>query len=642
MRRSPWPGLDGRQFRSGLAVVLVIVTLLVVLTAMPVGVSADQRSDRLVTVEPAMGQQQLAGASPVGSDASRSPASAAGEGGVAGSASNFASGSGVPAAASRQMRSSVVASRSASDAPSLSPALDSALATDTVSLFGFVCDDPEGADRVVYSRNPAMEDPTDSCRPARSGEMTIVVTDPADLSVRYDSVQTGPDGYANAVVPVGRPFVLAITGGEEPVTRRNMSPVYRLNERADLREPLSVRVFQVAGGEVSGTPVASDQTGTPTGSGTPGNTATSQSIMIQGLICVSETRAGIYDYLPGADPPDLDQDQCRRATVDEMEFLLLDNENPSRLYDDQTTGIDGTVVANAPIDRSFFVTEFGDDPGIETGLPGGSAAITIPADPAGRQPVVLTVVRNVAPGALDLPAGTMMLSTVVCPPPAGPESLTVLGPAATILIRPEKAPTGTPQPGSGDGCEEATGEYRIAPYGDEAVDPVEVSDGAADGALIVPLPATLTLDGTRVFDAYRITETSTGQTATFDIQEGAYTSLRIVLVDRPATPVADDETVTDPDAATPEPGPSGADDGPSELPGTPGATGGQATGGPDPTVPATAPATATLDETGSGGMSTSPVRLLWAALAALAIGIFLAGAWVLRRPGHRWRRRAGS
>lgn len=626
----------------GRLLVLVSVTLLVWLAAMPLAVSAGERIAHMVEGEPALGQQQLAGASPIGPDADRPSASLPVDttGGVpVGAADSVA-----PAAASRPEQPVGVATRSASASalasitPSPSPSPASALATDTVSLFGFVCEDSRGANRIVYSRNPAMEDPADSCRTARSGEVTIVVTDPANLNVRHDSVQTGPDGYANAVVPVGRPFVLVTTGGGDLVTRQNISPVYRLNTRPDLREPISVRVFQVSGGEVGGTPAASDPTETPTGNSPPGAAVASQLIMIQGMICVSESRAGIYDYLSGAEQAALSQDQCRRATVDEMEFLLLDNDNPSQLYDDQSTGIDGIAVANAPIDRPFFVTEFNDDPGIETGLPGGSAAITIPADPAGRQPVVLTVVRNVAPGALDLPAGTMMLSTVVCPSTAESESLTVLGPASSILIRPDGAPPGTPQPGSGDGCEEATGQYRIAPYGDEVVDPVEVSDGAGDGALIVPLPATLTLDGTRVFDAYRITETSTGQTATFDIQEGAYTSLRVVLVDRTATPVADDKTPTNPDAATPAPGPAGADDAPSELPGTPGAAGGQATGQPDLTVPATAPVTATPDETGSGGMSTSPVRLLWAALAALAIGIFLAGAWVLRRPGHRWRR----
>ena len=471
------------------------------------------------------------------------------------------------------------------------------------------------------------------------------MTDPADPTVRYDRVQTGPDGYANAVVPVGRPFVLALAADGEPVTRSEMSPVYRLNARPDRREPISVRVFQLTGAGANGTPRASDPNGS--GDGTPGaGSDDRQPITIIGLICVSESRAGIYDYLQGADQPALDEGPCRRATIDELEFLLLDNDNASTLYDDAMTGIDGAAIANAPAGRPFFVTEFSDDPGVETGLPGGSPAITIPRDRDARQPVVLTVVRNVAPGALDLPAGTMMVSTVVCPSAAGAESLTVLGPAPTILIRPEGASPATPQPGSAPGCGEATGRYEIAPYGDDTVPPIVVGDEADDGALIVPLPATLAVDGTRVFDPYRISETSTGQTATFDIQEGAWTSLRVVLVDRPATPVpADDATATGSEAGTPEPGPGASGDVPQPVPGTPAVLGVPGTGdaaASSAATAATAAATAAPDENGAGGLPTSPVRLLWAALTVLAIGVFLAGAWVLRRPGHRWQRRAGS
>jgi len=556
-----------------------------------------------------------------------SPAPATGGGGVA------SAHSGRPAASSSP-------SVSPSPSPSAPPA--PALATDTVSLFGFVCADPGGGDRVVYSRNPALADPAGHCRTARSGELSIVVTDPADPTVRYDRVQTGPDGYANAVVPVGRPFVLVLATGNEPVTHTGMSPVYRLNARPDLREPISVRIFQLTGGDANGTPAASDPT--RSGAGTPGaGSADRQPITIIGMICVLETRAGIYDYLPGADQPALDEEQCRRATIDELEFLLLDNDNASTLYDDAMTGIDGAAIANAPVGRPFFVTEFSDDPGVETGLPGGSAAITIPWDVGAHQPVVLTVVRNVAPGALDLPAGTLMLSTVVCPPAAGAGSLTVLGPAPTILIRPAGASPAVPQPGGDPDCEEATGRYEVAPYGDDTVPPIEVGDEADDGALIVPLPATLAVDGTRVFDPYWITETSTGQTATFDIREGAWTSLRVVLVDRPATPVAtDDPTATVSDAGTPESQPGASGDAAGSLPGTPAAPDGAGQGDPSATSAATAAAAAAPDENESAGLSYSPVRLLWAALAVLAIGIFLVGAWVLRRPGHRWRRRAGS
>ncbi len=627
MRRSPRPGVRGRQLTLGTA--LLVASMVIWAIVMPAIAYGGALTGTLTGAPWAVAPVAARGA-PV---SSRPPGGSEAIPFIAGTP-----GSGTGATPAHSGRPGASSSPAVSPSPSAPPA--PALATDTVSLFGFVCADPGGADRVVYSRNPAMADPADGCRTARSGELSIIVTDPADPTVRYDRVQTGPDGYANAVVPVGRPFVFALGREGEPVTRAEMSPVYRLNARPDRREPISVRIFQLSGPGANGTPTASDPNGSD--AGTPGaGTADSQPITIIGMICVSETRAGIYDYLPGADQPALDGEQCRRATIDELEFLLLDNDNASTLYDDAMTGIDGAATADAPAGRPFFVTEFSDDPGVETGLPGGSLAITIPRDRDARQPVVLTVVRNVAPGALDLPAGTMMLSTVVCPPRAGAESLTVLGPAPTILIRPEGASPVTPQPGSAPGCGEATGRYEIASYGDDVVPPIEVGDDADDGALIVPLPATLAVDGTRVFDPYRITETSTGQSATFDIQEGAWTSLRVVLVDRPATPVAaDDATPTGSDAGTPEPGPGASGDVP--VPGTPAAPGVPGTGDPAAISAATAAATAAPDENESAGLSYSPVRLLWATLAVLAIGIFLVGAWVLRRPGHRWRRRAGS
>lgn len=508
--------------------------------------------------------------------------------------------------------------------------------TDTISLFGFICPAPNVPERVVYTRNPALPEPADSCRTAASGQVTIVVADPADHGMVYDRVQTGPNGYANAVVPVGQPFVLLLSVADKPLGRSDVSPVYRINADPSLRQPMAVRLFRI-GPEIRAAGPAASPAARPsagTGATTAPGTMT-EPITILGLICASPTRAGIYDYLSGlVDPagPPPGSGPCRRATVGELEFLLLDNDNPSGLYDDAPTGIDGVATAQAPIDQPFFVTEFDDDPAAETGLPGGSPAITIAADPAARQPVTLTVIRNVAPDALDLPAGRMLLSTVVCPSTAAAESLTVLGPAPTILIRPDGATAATPQPGVEPGCEEAAGDYEIAPYGDETGAPLAVSDGTGDGALVVPLPATLTGDGTRAFAAYRITETGTGLTATFDIQEGAWTSLRVVLIDRPATPVPVDASGTS--AATAEDDGSGAGNDASALPATPGLVSDPATGGAMATpVPA---ATSSGDD--SGGMMSSPVRLLWAALAILAIATFLVGAWVLRRPGHRWRR----
>ncbi len=527
---------------------------------------------------------------------------------------------------------SVVPSPSLPASPSPSPAPAQALVTDTISLFGFVCAGTDAGETVVYSRNPRLAEPGEGCREARSGELTVTVMDAANPAVVYDRVETGPAGYANAVVPVGRFFVLTLaTPGTTPSVA-DRSPVYRLSPDPDQRQPIAVRIFRLVPATAGG---GSTSPGSVVG-GTPVSGAMTEPVTILGLVCVSDTRAGIYDYLPGLVTSGLDGGQCRRATVDELEFLLLDNDNPSRLYDDALTGIDGVAIAEAPVDRPFFVTEFGDDPGSETGIPGGSAAITIPADPAARQPVSLTVVRNVAPGALDLAAGTVLVSTVVCPPVAGPASLTVLGPAPDILIRPEGVPASTPQPGSGPGCEEAGGAYEIAPYGDETVDPVEVEDGAADGALVVPLPATITRDGTRVFPAYRLTETTTGQTTTFDVQEGAWTSLRVVLVDRPATPVpaAGDATAANAIAGTAEAGLPDAATTAGTLPATPTTAVGPVASAAVATPPVTP------DENDSGFLA-SPIRLLWATLTVLAIGIFLAGTWVLRRPGHRWRRRPG-
>lgn len=518
-------------------------------------------------------------------------------------------------------------SPSASPSPSAAPA--QALVTDTISLFGFVCVGSEPDETVVYTRNQRLAAPGEDCREARSGELTVSVMDPADPAVVHDRVQTGPAGYANAVVPIGRPFVLTLATPDQTTAEGDRSPVYRLDPDPERRQPIAVRIFRVAPA-TPGAPPTTDA------GGTPGAGGMTEPIAILGLICVSDTRAGIYDYLPGLVTTGVDSGQCRRATVDELEFLLLDNDNPSRLYDDALTGIDGVAVAQAPVGQPFFVTEFSDDPGSETGIPGGSAAITVPADPADRRPVALTVVRNVAPGALDLAAGTILVSTVVCPPVAGPESLTVLGPAPTILVRPEGVPPSTPQPGSGAGCKEATGTYEIAPYGDETIDPVEVDDGADDGALVVPLPATITRDGTRVFPSYVITGTTAGQTATFDVQEGAWTSLRVVLVDRPATPVpgAGDATAASDFAGTAEAGLPDAARPAGSMPATP-------TTAVDPVATETAATPPATPEENDSGFLTSPIRLLWAALAVMAIGIFLAGTWVLRRPGHRWRRRTG-
>jgi len=528
--------------------------------------------------------------------------------------------------------------RSPSPSPSPSPSNPPALApvTDTISLFGFICPTSNVPERVIYTRNPALPEPADSCRTAGSGQLTIVVADPADHGTVYDRVETGPNGYANAVVPVGQPFVLLLLDAGQPVSQSDVSPVYRLNADPSLRQPMAVRLFRI-GPEIRGAgPAASPAARPSVGTGaTPVPGTMTEPITILGLICASPNRAGIYDYLSGlVDPagPPPGSGPCRRATVDELEFLLLDNDNPSGLYDDALTGIDGVATAQAPIDQPFFVTEFDDDPAAETGLPGGSPAITIAADPAARQPVTLTVIRNVAPDALDLPAGRMLLSTVVCPSTAATESLTVLGPAPTILIRPDGATAATPQPGVEPGCEEGVGDYEIAPYGDATGTPVAVSDGTGDGALVVPLPATLTSDGTRAFAPYRITETRTGLTATFDIQEGAWTSLRVVLIDRPATPVPVSVQASGAGAATAEADGTGAGTGVAALPATPVPASDPATGG----AMATPVPTATSNEDDSGGVMSSPVRLLWAALAILAIATFLMGAWVLRRPGHRW------
>ena len=618
---SRFGGTD-RRHRRGLPVTArASLTLLLVCLLASLGLPGGPAAERVAARSPSTPAPSLA---PVPSTSAPAGRNVAGSGRAA---ANPTSGTGTR---DRPARTSPSGSPSPSPAPTVTPAL--APITDTISLFGFVCPAPGPAGRVVYTRNPALPEPTGMCRTAGAGQLTVVVADPADLTAAYDRVQTGPNGYANAVVPVGQPFVLVLTNAGAPVRREDVSPVYRLNANPALRQPMAVRLFRVGpvpattGSPLAGAAAASEPAGTPEA----GPTAP---VTILGLVCASAGRAGIYDYLGGLiDPagPPPGSGPCRRATVDELEFLLLDNDNPSTLYDDVTTGLDGIATARAPVDRPFFVTEFADDPGADTGLPGGSAAIMVPADPAARQPIALTVVRNVAPGALDLPAGTVLVSTVVCPPAAGPASLTVLGPAPTVLIRSPGSPTGTPQPGASPVCEEATGSYEIAPYGDEAVPPIAVTDGAGDGALIVPLPATLTSDGGRAFNAYRITETGSGLTTSFDVQEGAWTSLRVVLTEPPATPVPADAPAASLDAGTAS---AGSDDARASAgSGTPVPASATTTEGPAATaVPAP-------EENDAGGLPFSPVRLLWGALAVLAIAIFLAGTWVLRRPGHRWHR----
>ncbi len=374
------------------------------------------------------------------------------------------------------------------------------------------------------------------------------------------------------------------------------------------------------------TPVP-DGLATP-GAGTPESTPGTQPITLLGVVCASEELAGTYAYLPGGGEqgpvPDA-TGTCRHATVGEMEFLLLDNTEPNRLYDDAQSGSNGGAVALAPVGRSFFVTEFRDDPDPDTGLASGSAAILIPPDPADRQPVSLTVVRYVAPGAVGLTAGTLFLSTVVCPPGAGDSAITVLGPDATILLVPPGTAPGTPQPGSDRECAEVAADFRITPYDRDDVT-IELTDGADDGALIARLPATIATDGTRAFSPYELTERTSGATVVFDIREGHYTSIRVVLDDSPATPVASrapgSSSGPGPGAASVGPGTATAADG-TQTPPAPGATGTPA----DPTTVADA-------DDGAGGIS--PIRWLWAALALLGLIVLLASVRVLRRPaGHR-------
>ncbi|HEV2529726.1 MAG TPA: hypothetical protein VGT61_14855 [Thermomicrobiales bacterium] len=495
--------------------------------------------------------------------------------------------------------------------------------------------------RVVFTRNPDLPDPAPDCRPATAGRIGLVVADPANRDRIYDRVAVGTGGYAIAVVPVGKPFVLVVTGDGAAAHTGQVSPVYRLPAARAQRQPISLRLFVVEDLAMAGTPapgiraspVPDGQRATP-GAGTPIAGAGTQAITLLGVVCASDTLAGTYAYLPGLDEQGALPDAtgtCRRATVGEMEFLLLDNTEANRLYDDALTGPDGVAVASAPVGWTFFVTEFQDDPDPATGLASGSQAILIPADAADRSPVALTVIRYVAPTNVGLPAGTLFLSTVACPPGQDEPALTVLGPDPSILLVPPGTPLGAAQPGSGRGCAEVGADYVIKPYAADDDATIEMSDGVDDGALLLRLPATVAEDGTRAFAPYELTERSTGVTVAFDIQEGRYTSVRSVLVDAPGTPAASGGAGSSSSAGSAPAGEGTA--AASSGPGTPPAPDPAITPGtpPDPTV---APDT---DDGNGGGLA--PIRVLWAILALLGIAVFLAGMWVIRRPGGRASRR---
>ena len=533
----------------------------------------------------------------------------------------------------------VVSARpSGSPSPSVVPA--GPLVTDTISISASVCAGVESAPRVVFTRNPALADPAPGCRPAAAGQLALLVADPADHDRVYDRVVIGSGGYAIAVVPVGQPFVLIVGGDESAPAAGAMSPVYRLPADRARRRPISLRLFRIDAAITTGTPapgtgatpVPDAGRATP-GAGTPVAGPGIRPITLLGMVCASDNLAGTYAYRPGLDEETLPDASgtCRRATAGEMEFLLLDNTEANRLYDDALSGPDGIAIAWAPVDRTFFVSEFQDDPNPDTGLASGSQAILIPSGDSAsgdddQPPVALTVIRYVSPGAAGLTVGTLFLSTVACPSGGADPVLSVLGPDPAILLLPPGTAPGTPQPGSGRGCVEAAADYEVMPYDASDPGPIDLADGADDGALIARLPATITADGIRAFAPYTLTEQATGATVTFDVQEGRYTSVRVVLVDTPGTPVASDATGSSRSSPV------------SAGPGTPASSPGPGT--PDPTGTPPDPAATPETDTGGGlGLGLSPIRLLWAVLALLGIAVFLAGVLVLRRPAGRAARR---
>lgn len=527
------------------------------------------------------------------------------------------------------------ASRSAPSRPTTTPTSTRvpALVTDTISLYGVICADPQRAGVIAFSHRTDAPMAA-SCHQAAPNELTFVVLDPMHPDTVYDRVTSGNGGYTTAVAPTGQPFVVVVQQRGHPFGVGHTSPRYLLDTDPNRRRALAVRATVYVAAAPSASPVGT--TAAPvTPAGTPATDADDATITILGIVCASAPAAGQYDYRLGGAQPAPGSQACRPATDGEMEFLVLDNAEPTQLYADVLTDPGGTAVASVPVGRAFFVTEFNDDPGAGSGAAGGSEAITIPADPAQRNPLLLTVIHYVPPGAINLAPGTVMISSVACPAGSGAPGMTVLGPATTFLTHAPGTDPALPQPGTGPGCGEAAATYRIAPFGDLSAKPIVLRDGASDGALITRLPASLTRDGERAFPSYVITDAATGLSTTFDVREGAVTSVRVVLpLTTSATPGADDGSPEAADDATPGPDGSSAEASGAEPVGADPA---ETSAGPVRVVP-TAMAPPTSE---SGGLSFSPTRLIWAALFAAAAVLVVLGAVVVRRnrqPGGRPRR----
>ena len=511
------------------------------------------------------------------------------------------------------------ASRSAPSRPTTTPTPTRvpALVTDTISLYGVVCADPQRAGVIAFSHR--MDAPTAAgCHQAAPDELTFVVLDPMHPATVYDRVPSGNGGYATAVAPTGQSFVVVVQQRGQPFSVGHTSPRYLLDTDPNHRRALAVRTTVYVAAPPSATPVAGG--GTPETPGTPALREARTTITVLGIVCASTSAAGQYDYRLGSAQPVPGSRACRPATDGEMEFLVLDNAAAARLYADVLTDPDGKAVVSVPVGRAFFVTEFNDDPGAGSGAAGGSEAITIPGDPARRQPLLLTVIHYVPPGAINLAPGTVMISSVACPAGSAAPGMTVLGPATTFLTRAPGADPTLPQPGTGPGCGEAAATYRIAPFGDPTAKLIVLRDGASDGALITRLPASLNRDGERAFPSYVITDAATGLSTTFDVREGAVTSVRVVLpLTTSATPGADDGSPDAADDATPG---AEASDTESVDAGT-----AETSAGPVSVVPtATAPPASE-----SGGLGFSPTRLIWATLFVAAAVLVVLGAVVVRR-----------
>ena len=537
-----------------------------------------------------------------------------------GNSSSDGSSSPVASRSSHASSSRTPSEPTATPTPTRAPAL----VTDTISLYGVICTDPARAGTIAFSHH--TNTPTNAaCRQAAPGELTFVVLDPTDPHTTYDRARSGNGGYTTAVAPTGQPFVVVVQPRRQPFSLRSTSPRYLLDADPARRRALAVRVTVYVAPAPPATPMATPVpgSGTPAGLGMPASDDDLATMTVLGIVCASASAAGQYDYRLGGAQPAPGSQACRPATDGEMEFLVLDNAASTHLYADVLTNSNGIAVATVPVGQAFFVTEFNDDPGAGSGAAGGSEAITIPADPSQRTPLLLTVIHYVPPGTINLATGTVMISSVACPDDSATPSVTVLGPATTFLTHAPGTDPSLPQPGSGPGCGEAATTYRIMPFGDPNAKPITLRDGASDGALITRLPASLTRDGTRAFPSYILTDTATGLTATFDVREGAITSVRVVLPRQTsATPAADDGSPDASDDATP------SADGSEAEPVT------VSTEAPSISPASVTPTTTAAPASDSGGLSFSPTRLIWAVLFIAAAIVVVLSAIVVRRNRH--------